>query len=53
MISALSFQGATKRMKPDVAVGDTILCKLVVPNKDIEPDVGVHLMCFFDFRVFV
>jgi hypothetical protein len=43
MLSALSFEGATKRMKPDVVNGDLILCRLIVPNKDMEPEVSYLL----------
>ncbi|GFN91331.1 exosome complex component rrp40-like [Plakobranchus ocellatus] len=38
-LSYLSFEGATKRNRPDVKVGDIIYAKLLVANKDMEPEI--------------
>ncbi|XP_005101671.1 exosome complex component RRP40 [Aplysia californica] len=38
-LSYLSFEGATKRNRPDVKVGDIVYAKLLVANKDMEPEV--------------
>lgn len=38
-LSFLSFEGSTKRNRPDVRVGDMLYCRLLVANKDMEPEV--------------
>ncbi|XP_067677980.1 exosome complex component RRP40-like [Haliotis asinina] len=38
-LSYLSFELATKRNRPDVKVGDIVYCRLLVANKDMEPEV--------------
>ncbi|KAH3721190.1 exosome complex component RRP40-like [Dreissena polymorpha] len=38
-LSYLSFEGATKRNRPDVKVGDLVYGKLLVANKDMEPEL--------------
>ncbi|WAR23428.1 EXOS3-like protein [Mya arenaria] len=38
-LSYLSFEGATKRNRPDVKVGDLVYAKLLVANKDMEPEL--------------
>ncbi|CAG5135065.1 unnamed protein product [Candidula unifasciata] len=38
-LSYLSFEGATKRNRPDVKVGDVIYAKVLVANKDMEPEL--------------
>lgn len=38
-LSLLSFEGATKRNKPAVKVGDTVYAKIVVACKDMEPEL--------------
>ncbi|XP_076441235.1 exosome complex component RRP40-like [Babylonia areolata] len=38
-LSYLSFEGATKRNRPDCKVGDMLYCRLLVANKDMEPEV--------------
>lgn len=35
----LSFEGATKRNKPNVQVGDVVFGKLIVASKDMEPEL--------------
>uniref|UniRef100_A0A0B7AMH7 Uncharacterized protein n=1 Tax=Arion vulgaris TaxID=1028688 RepID=A0A0B7AMH7_9EUPU len=35
----LAFEGATKRNRPDVKVGDVVYAKLLVANKDMEPEL--------------
>ncbi|KAL5021639.1 hypothetical protein ScPMuIL_000794 [Solemya velum] len=38
-LSYLGFEGATKRNRPDVKVGDIINTKFLVANKDMEPEL--------------
>ncbi|KAK3091319.1 hypothetical protein FSP39_018890 [Pinctada imbricata] len=38
-LSFLAFEGATKRNRPDVKVGDLVYAKLLVANKDMEPEL--------------
>ncbi|XP_025214943.1 exosome complex component RRP40 isoform X1 [Theropithecus gelada] len=38
-LSYLSFEGATKRNRPNVQVGDLIYGQFVVANKDMEPEM--------------
>ncbi|KAK7101139.1 exosome complex component RRP40-like [Littorina saxatilis] len=38
-LSYLSFEGSTKRNRPDVKVGDIVYSRLLVANKDMEPEV--------------
>lgn len=38
-LSYLSFEGATKRNRPDVKVGDLVYAKLLLANKDMEPEL--------------
>ncbi|KAL3831183.1 hypothetical protein ACJMK2_044781 [Sinanodonta woodiana] len=38
-LSYLSFEGATKRNRPDVKVGDIVFARLLVANKDMEPEL--------------
>ncbi|KAL8558565.1 hypothetical protein ACOMHN_032498 [Nucella lapillus] len=38
-LSYLSFEGATKRNRPDCKVGDMLYCRLLVATKDMEPEV--------------
>ncbi|KAL4235997.1 Exosome component 3 [Mactra antiquata] len=38
-LSYLSFESATKRNRPDVKVGDIVYAKLLVANKDMEPEL--------------
>ncbi|RUS84246.1 hypothetical protein EGW08_007998 [Elysia chlorotica] len=38
-LSYLSFEGSTKRNRPDVKVGDIVYAKLLVANKDMEPEI--------------
>jgi exosome complex component RRP40 len=39
-LSYLAFEGATKRNRPDVKVGDLIYARLIVANKDMEPELA-------------
>lgn len=38
-LSYLAFEGATKRNRPNVQVGDLVFAQLVVANKDMEPEL--------------
>lgn len=38
-LSYLAFEGATKRNRPNVQVGDLVFCQLLVANKDMEPEL--------------
>ncbi|XP_037078143.1 exosome complex component RRP40-like isoform X2 [Pollicipes pollicipes] len=38
-LSYLSFEGATKKNRPDVKVGDLVFARLLVANKDMEPEL--------------
>lgn len=38
-LSYLAFEGATKKNRPDVVVGDVIFAKLLVASKDMEPEL--------------
>lgn len=38
-LSYLSFEGATKRNRPDVKVGDIVYAKLLMAMKDMEPEL--------------
>ena len=38
-LSYLGFEGASKRNRPDVQVGDVIFGKLLIASKDMEPEL--------------
>ncbi|CAK1580637.1 unnamed protein product [Parnassius mnemosyne] len=38
-LSYLSFEGATKKNKPDVQIGDVVYAKMLVASKDMEPEL--------------
>lgn len=38
-LSYLAFEGATKKNRPDVQVGDVVFAKLLVASKDMEPEL--------------
>lgn len=38
-LSYLSFEGATKRNRPNVQVGDVVYAQFLVANKDMEPEL--------------
>ncbi|XP_069575609.1 exosome complex component RRP40-like, partial [Brachyistius frenatus] len=38
-LSYLSFEGATKRNRPNVQVGDLVFAQFIVANKDMEPEL--------------
>lgn len=38
-LSYLSFEGATKKNRPKVAVGDIVYAKMLVASKDMEPEI--------------
>ncbi|XP_014217428.2 exosome complex component RRP40 [Copidosoma floridanum] len=38
-LSYIAFEGATKRNRPDVQVGDIVYAKLLVASKDMEPEL--------------
>uniref|UniRef100_A0A8D3E1K0 Ribosomal RNA-processing protein 40 n=1 Tax=Scophthalmus maximus TaxID=52904 RepID=A0A8D3E1K0_SCOMX len=39
-LSYLSFEGATKRNRPNVQVGDLVFAQFIVANKDMEPELA-------------
>ncbi|KAG2466855.1 exosome complex component RRP40 [Polypterus senegalus] len=38
-LSYLAFEGATKRNRPNVQVGDLVYSQLIIANKDMEPEL--------------
>ncbi|XP_006609723.1 exosome complex component RRP40 [Apis dorsata] len=38
-LSYLAFEGATKKNRPDIQVGDLVFAKLLVASKDMEPEL--------------
>lgn len=38
-LSYLAFEGATKRNRPDIRIGDAIFAKLLIASKDMEPEL--------------
>ncbi|XP_022106964.1 exosome complex component RRP40-like [Acanthaster planci] len=38
-LSYLAFEGATKRNRPNVVIGDVVFGRLLVANRDMEPDL--------------
>ncbi|XP_046982409.1 exosome complex component RRP40-like [Schistocerca americana] len=38
-LSYLAFEGATKKNRPNVQVGDIVFAKLILPSKDMEPEL--------------
>ncbi|KAJ8036214.1 Exosome complex component RRP40 [Holothuria leucospilota] len=38
-LSYLSFEGATKRNRPNVQIGDLVYAKLLVANRDMDPEL--------------
>ncbi|KAM3866744.1 exosome complex component RRP40-like [Diretmus argenteus] len=38
-LSYLAFEGATKRNRPNVQVGDLVFCQFIIANKDMEPEL--------------
>lgn len=38
-LSYLAFEGATKKNRPDVSIGDAIFGKVLISNKDLEPEL--------------
>ncbi|KAK7789769.1 hypothetical protein R5R35_013937 [Gryllus longicercus] len=38
-LSYLAFEGATKKNRPDIQVGDLVFAKLVVASRDMEPEL--------------
>lgn len=39
MLAFLSFEGATKKNKPDVNLGDIVFARLILANPDLEPEL--------------
>lgn len=39
-LSYLAFEGATKKNRPDVNIGDAVYCRVVLANPDLEPELG-------------
>eukprot|EP00761_Pharyngomonas_kirbyi_P004929 gb/GECH01004934.1/.p1 GENE.gb/GECH01004934.1/~~gb/GECH01004934.1/.p1 ORF type:complete len:250 (+),score=50.58 gb/GECH01004934.1/:1-750(+) len=40
VLPALAFDGATKRNKPNLKVGNLVYCRVVVANKDMDPELS-------------
>ena len=38
-LSYLAFEGATKKYRPDVNIGDSIYCRVMLANPDLEPEL--------------
>lgn len=38
-LSYLAFEGATKKYRPDIRVGDIVFAKLLIASKDMEPEL--------------
>nr|CAD7205474.1 unnamed protein product [Timema douglasi] len=38
-LSYLAFEGATKKLRPDVNVGDIVFARLITASKDMEPEL--------------
>uniref|UniRef100_U5ERV0 Exosome complex component RRP40 n=1 Tax=Corethrella appendiculata TaxID=1370023 RepID=U5ERV0_9DIPT len=38
-LSYVAFEGATKKNRPDVNVGDVVCAKLLIANRDLEPEL--------------
>lgn len=38
-LSYMAFEGATKKNRPDVQIGDILFAKVVLPSKDMEPEL--------------
>lgn len=38
-LSSLAFEGATKRNKPQLKIGDLVYARLTIANKDMEPEI--------------
>lgn len=38
-LSYLAFEGATKKNRPEINVGDLVYCKVVLANPDLEPEL--------------
>lgn len=37
LLGTLEFEGATKRNKPDLNVGDIVFCRVSISNRDMQP----------------
>lgn len=38
-LSYMAFEGATKKNRPEINVGDLVYCKVVLANPDLEPEL--------------
>ena len=38
-LSLLAFEGATKRNRPNIEVGDTVFARVICPSRDVEPEL--------------
>jgi exosome complex component RRP40 len=38
-LSYLAFEGATKKNRPEINVGDLVFCKVILSNPDLEPEL--------------
>jgi len=38
-LSYLAFEGATKKNRPEINIGDLVYCKVVLANPDLEPEL--------------
>eukprot|EP00299_Pterocystis_sp_00344_P016249 c8152_g2_i2.p1 GENE.c8152_g2_i2~~c8152_g2_i2.p1 ORF type:complete len:254 (-),score=58.46 c8152_g2_i2:21-782(-) len=38
-LSSIDFEGATKRNRPNIAIGALVYCRVIIADKDVEPEV--------------
>ena len=46
ILNMLSFEGATKRNKPELVIGDVVFCRVLVCNRDMPPIVTCKSFSF-------
>lgn len=39
LLNRLAFEGATKRNKPELKIGDTVYCRVALAHKDLETEL--------------
>lgn len=49
MLGALSFEGATKRNKPNVKTGSLVYGQIVLASKNMEPEASILLYALLRF----
>ncbi|KAG7188156.1 hypothetical protein KM043_013375 [Ampulex compressa] len=52
-LSYLAFEGATKKNRPDVQVGDVVFAKLLVASKDMEPELTFEVAAGMNGKIWV